>query len=33
VIKAGLIVWNLAEVSYPGSGVLTRVFMISGVKR
>ena len=32
-IRAGLKLWNLAETGDAGSGVLTRVFLISGVKR
>lgn len=31
-IRAGLKVWNLAETGDAGSGVFTRVFLISGVK-
>jgi 2-polyprenyl-3-methyl-5-hydroxy-6-metoxy-1,4-benzoquinol methylase len=33
VIKAGLGLWNLAETGTIGSGVWTRVFLISGVKK
>jgi hypothetical protein len=31
-IRAGLKVWNIAETGDAGSGVFTRVFLISGVK-
>jgi SAM-dependent methyltransferase len=31
-IRLGLQLWNLAEIGAPGSGVFTRVFLISGVK-
>jgi 2-polyprenyl-3-methyl-5-hydroxy-6-metoxy-1,4-benzoquinol methylase len=31
-IRAGLKIWNLAETGDTGSGVFTRVFLISGVK-
>lgn len=33
IIKAGLALWNLAETGTIGSGVWTRVFLISGVKK
>jgi len=33
VIRMGLTVWNLAETGSGGSGIFTRVFLISGVKR
>lgn len=32
LIRAGLLVWNLAETGHAGEGVWTRVFLISGVK-
>jgi hypothetical protein len=32
-IRAGLKLWNLAETGDPGSGVFTRVFLISAVRR
>lgn len=32
-IRLGLLAWNLVETGLPGSGVLTRVFLISAVKR
>lgn len=32
-IRAGLKLWNLAETGDAGSGVFTRVFLLSGVKR
>ena len=32
VIRAGLILWNLAEMGATGTGVLTRIFLISGRK-
>lgn len=31
-IRAGLKIWNLAETGDAGSGVFTRIFLISGVK-
>ncbi len=33
LIRLGLKVWNLAETGTAGSGVYTRVFLITGVKR
>jgi hypothetical protein len=33
VIRAGLLIWNLAEAGSKGSGIYTRIFLISGVKR
>lgn len=33
LIRAGLRLWNLAETGSGGSGVLTRVFLASGVRR
>jgi 2-polyprenyl-3-methyl-5-hydroxy-6-metoxy-1,4-benzoquinol methylase len=32
VIRAGLRIWNLAETGSAGTGVWTRVFLISGIK-
>jgi 2-polyprenyl-3-methyl-5-hydroxy-6-metoxy-1,4-benzoquinol methylase len=32
IIRAGLKVWNIAETGDAGSGVFTRVFLVSGVK-
>lgn len=32
VIRAGLKIWNLAETGSSGSGILTRIFLISGFK-
>ena len=32
LIRMGLLVWNLAETGQAGSGVLTRVFLISAVR-
>jgi len=32
VIRSGLVVWNLAETGSRGSGVYTRVFLLSGMK-
>lgn len=32
VIRAGLKIWNLAETGSIGSGILTRIFLISGSK-
>lgn len=31
-IRLGLKVWNLAETGSPGSGVFTRVFLVTGIK-
>jgi SAM-dependent methyltransferase len=31
-IRTGMKLWNLAETGGPGSGIFTRVFLISGVK-
>jgi SAM-dependent methyltransferase len=33
VIRAGLRIWNLAETGSSGTGVWTRVFLISGIKK
>jgi len=32
IVRAGLIIWNLAETGNKGSGVYTRVFLITGEK-
>ena len=32
-IRAGLTLWNLAETGSKGSGIYTRVFLISGIKQ
>jgi hypothetical protein len=32
-IRVTLKVWNIAETGNTGSGVLTRVFLISGIKK
>lgn len=32
LIRAGLLIWNLAETGSAGSGIWTRVFLITGVK-
>jgi SAM-dependent methyltransferase len=32
IIRAGLVLWNLAETGSAGSGVHTRVFLISGIR-
>jgi hypothetical protein len=32
LIRASLQIWNLVETGDPGSGVFTRVFLISGIK-
>jgi 2-polyprenyl-3-methyl-5-hydroxy-6-metoxy-1,4-benzoquinol methylase len=33
MIRLGLIIWNLAETGTAGSGVFTRVFLITGTRR
>ncbi len=33
VIRAGLLIWNLAEAGSKGSGIYTRIFFVSGIKR
>jgi hypothetical protein len=33
IIRGALKVWNIAETGNAGSGVLTRIFLISGVKK